>query len=158
MFREPWRTHARELLRRESDVLRMLSGGAVPVATLIAVDERAEATDHPALLMTHLPGRLRLDAPATSAALADMLVRIHQVQPTTRPRVYQSWAVPERQVIPAWSECPEVWERAFAARHRMWPSIACGIGSSHAAVRDRTARDSSARSCGSHGMSRPQSL
>ena len=106
MFREPWRTHARELLRREADVLRMLSGGAVPVATPIAVDERAEATDHPALLMTHLPGRLRLDEAATSAALADMLVRIHQVRPTTRPRAYQSWAVPERRVIPAWSERP----------------------------------------------------
>ncbi len=115
MFREPWRTHARELLRREADVLTMLSGGTVPVATPIAVDERAGATDHPALLMTHLPGRLRLDAPATSAALASMLVRIHQVRPTGRPRVYQSWAVPERRVIPTWAERPEVWERAFSA-------------------------------------------
>jgi hypothetical protein len=65
--------------------------------------------------MTHLPGRLRLDAPAPSAALAGMLVRIHQVRPNRRPRTYQSWAVPERRVIPAWAECPELWERAFSA-------------------------------------------
>ena len=92
MFREPWRTHARELLRREADVQTMLSGGTVPVATPIAVDERAEATDHPALLMTHLPGTAAARRGGDLGS-ARGHARPHPPGPAHQtPRVYQSWA------------------------------------------------------------------
>jgi aminoglycoside phosphotransferase (APT) family kinase protein len=71
-------------------------------------------TDEPALLMTRLPGRLRLDDPGVVAPLADMLARIHAIEPAGRPREYQSWASPERRVVPEWAQRPQLWERAFA--------------------------------------------
>jgi aminoglycoside phosphotransferase (APT) family kinase protein len=115
MFREPWRTHARELLEREAMVLQMLAGHPVPTATLLAVDPTASATDEPALLMSQLPGRLRLDDLGVTAPLAQMLARIHRIRPDDgdRPRPYQSWAFPERRAVPAWAERPQLWQRAF---------------------------------------------
>ncbi len=115
MFREPWRRHARELLEREATVLRVLAPHPVPAAALLAVDATATVTDEPALLMSRLPGRLRLDDPGVTAPLAQMLARIHRIRPDDddRPRAYQSWAVPERRVVPAWAERPQVWQRAF---------------------------------------------
>jgi aminoglycoside phosphotransferase (APT) family kinase protein len=119
MVREPWRTHAADLLRREAAVMKLLEDTAIPAPALIALDARAEATDEPALLMTHLPGRLRLqdgDQPEALAALAGMLATIHRVTPRERdrPRTYQSWAVPERRVVPRWARDPRVWQRAFS--------------------------------------------
>jgi aminoglycoside phosphotransferase (APT) family kinase protein len=120
MFREPWRTHAAGLLGREATVLGLLHGSAIPVPAPVAVDARAETTDEPALLMTRLPGRLRLrtsDQPDAIRALAETLAAIHRVAPRERdrPRVYESWAVPERRVVPAWARDPGTWRRAFSA-------------------------------------------
>jgi aminoglycoside phosphotransferase (APT) family kinase protein len=119
MFREPWRTHAEGLLGREAATLRLLEATSVPAAELVAVDARARATDEPALLMSRLPGRLRLDAGAREpllAGLARMLVAIHRIAPGAgeRPRTYQSWAAPERRVVPAWARDERVWKRAFS--------------------------------------------
>jgi aminoglycoside phosphotransferase (APT) family kinase protein len=114
MIREPWRTHAKALLEREAGVLRQLaSQPAIPTAALVAVDAEAHDTDEPALLMTRLPGRLRLDDPGIVAPLAELLVRIHGVR--ARARTYQSWASPERCVVPAWAQSEDVWRRAFSA-------------------------------------------
>jgi aminoglycoside phosphotransferase (APT) family kinase protein len=65
--------------------------------------------------MSRLSGRLRLDDPGATAPLARMLARIHRICPDhgDRPRPYQSWAVRERRVVPAWAERPELWLRAF---------------------------------------------
>ncbi len=119
MFREPWKTHAVGLLDREAAMLRLLKPTAIPAPTLVAVDACAEATDEPALLMSRLPGRLRLRAgeqPGLLDALAQMLARIHRVLPRERdrPRTYQSWAVPERRIVPEWAEDPHVWQHAFS--------------------------------------------
>ncbi|HTE60569.1 MAG TPA: phosphotransferase, partial [Solirubrobacteraceae bacterium] len=119
MLREPWKTHAVGLLGREAAILKLLAATAIPAPTLVAVDAHAEATDEPALLMSRLPGRLRLHAagqPAVLDALARMLATIHRTVPRERdrPRTYQSWAVPERRVVPAWADDPRVWQRAFS--------------------------------------------
>jgi aminoglycoside phosphotransferase (APT) family kinase protein len=119
LFREPWRTHAKGLLGREAAVLELLDATAVPAATLVALDACAQATDEPALLMTRLPGRLRLDAgeqPDVLDALARMLTMIHRSTPDDhgRPRTYQSWAVPERRRVPDWAQNDRVWRQAFA--------------------------------------------
>jgi aminoglycoside phosphotransferase (APT) family kinase protein len=116
MFREPWKTHAVGLLEREAAILGLLEATAIPVPALVAVDARAVATDEPALLMSRLPGRLRLHAVAHVEALGRMLASIHRFVPGApdRPRTYQSWAVPERRVVPAWAREPGVWRRAFS--------------------------------------------
>ena len=83
MTREPWRAHARELLEREAAVLRMLAPRAIPVARLVGLDASAAM-----LLMTRLPGRLRLETgPEVVGALARTLVSIHRfVPPSGRAR------------------------------------------------------------------------
>jgi aminoglycoside phosphotransferase (APT) family kinase protein len=123
MFREPWKTHAVGLLEREAAVMKLLSGTAIPAPALVALDARAEATDEPALLMTRLPGRLRLhdsDQPDAIDALARTLATIHRLTPRRpdRPRTYQSWAVPERRSVPTWARDPEVWRAAFSSIDR----------------------------------------
>lgn len=119
MFREPWKTHAVGLLGREAAVLKLLEATAVPAPALVAVDAQAEATDEPALLMSRLPGRLRLRAgeqPDLLDALARMLATIHRIVPLEpdQPRTYQSWAVSERRIVPAWARDPHVWQQAFS--------------------------------------------
>lgn len=89
--------HAEGLLTREADILRLLAPTDVPAATLVAVDAAARHCDHPSLLMTRLPGAVRLDdegAEARADKLARLLVRIHRlpVPPHRRPRTYQAWA------------------------------------------------------------------
>ena len=94
-------------------------GADVPVAALVALDAGAEATDEPALLMSRLPGRLRLNAgeqPDLLDGLARMLATIHRIVPRERdrPRTYYSWAYPGRRVVPPWAGDPRVWEHAFS--------------------------------------------
>jgi aminoglycoside phosphotransferase (APT) family kinase protein len=106
------------------------SSGPIPAPTLVALDAHAAATDEPALLMTRLPGRLCLQAggrPDALRALAEMLVAIHRIAPPERdrPRSYQSWAVPERRVVPAWARDPRVWQRALR-RIDVEPPPYCG--------------------------------
>jgi aminoglycoside phosphotransferase (APT) family kinase protein len=109
--------HAEGLLTREATVLRLLGDTDVPAATLVAVDATAQYCDHPSLLMSLLPGTVRLgDQGAGDRAdlLARQLVRIHQLPVTAqqRPRTYQAWASPERVTLPAATERPELWQRA----------------------------------------------
>jgi aminoglycoside phosphotransferase (APT) family kinase protein len=120
LLREPWRSHAPAMLEREADVLRLLRGSGIPAADCIAVDPHGAHADAPALLMTKLPGRLRLDADRELLApLARLLVAVHRIDPGgRRPRAYQSWAVPERRVVPSWSTDAGLWSAAFAAIDR----------------------------------------
>ncbi|MEU9352431.1 phosphotransferase [Streptomyces griseoloalbus] len=109
--------HAEGLLTREATILRLLGDTDVPAATLTAVDATAQHCDHPSLLMSLLPGTVRLgDQGADDRAelLARQLVRIHQLPVTTqqRPRTYQAWASPGRVTLPTATERPELWQRA----------------------------------------------
>jgi aminoglycoside phosphotransferase (APT) family kinase protein len=79
--REPWLTHAAELIGREAETLTLLADTPVPAPRLIAHAA-------PRLLMARLPGRVRLADPPL-AALAQTLVTIHRVD--ARPRPYESW-------------------------------------------------------------------
>ena len=76
MLKEPWRTHAVELLTREAQVLELLAATPVPAPGLVAVEP-------PWLAMTLLPGALRLDAEAPEA-LARTLLAIHAIDPPRR--------------------------------------------------------------------------
>ncbi|MFE6834223.1 phosphotransferase family protein [Streptomyces sp. NPDC057705] len=109
--------HAEGPLTREAAILRLLGDTDVPAATLVAVDATAQYCDHPSLLMSLLPGTVRLDdrnADDRAELLARQLVRVHQL-PTAahqRPRTYQAWASPERVTPPAATERPGLWQRA----------------------------------------------
>ncbi|MFJ6633167.1 phosphotransferase family protein [Streptomyces sp. NPDC091376] len=109
--------HAPGLLSREADVLRLLGESEVPAPSLVAVDATAEHCDFPSLLMTLLPGGVRVQdegAGRRAQLLAEQLLRIHRVRVTeeSRPRTYQPWASAERVTPPADSGRPGLWERA----------------------------------------------
>ncbi|CAL9516770.1 phosphotransferase family protein [Streptomyces sp. enrichment culture] len=119
--------HAEGLLTREATVLRLLGDTDVPAATLAAVDATAQHCEHPSLLMSLLPGTVRLgDQGADDRAdlLARQLVRIHRLPVTgqRRPRAYQPWAVPGRVTPPAATERPGLWQRAVDVIRREPPA------------------------------------
>jgi aminoglycoside phosphotransferase (APT) family kinase protein len=120
--------HAEGLLTREAAILRLLGDTDVPAATLAAVDATAQYCDHPSLLMSLLPGTVRLSdqgADGRAELLAQQLVRIHQLSVTAqqRPRTYQAWASPERVTLPAATERPELWQRAVDVIRREPPAF-----------------------------------
>lgn len=109
--------HAEGLLTREADVLRLLARTDVPAAGLMDVDATASVCDHPSLLMSLLPGTVRLadeGADERIELLAAQLVRIHRVPvgDERRPRTYQAWTSPERVTPPRDTDRPELWRRA----------------------------------------------
>ncbi|MES5825026.1 phosphotransferase [Streptomyces sp. RG80] len=117
-----FRHHAPGLLNREATVLTLLAEeDGIPAPGLVAVDATAEHADHPALLMTRLPGRVRVDEEDLVRRLdllAAQLVRIHEVVPDERPRAYQAWTSPER--VRALHGA--MWERAVDVIRRDPPS------------------------------------
>jgi len=111
--------HARGLLTREADILRLLAETetGIPAARLYAVDATATHCAYPSLLMSLLPGELRLDDDQ-SRALARQLVDIHRlaVPEQARPRTYQPWTSPERVPAPT-----ALWQRAVDVIRREPP-------------------------------------
>lgn len=119
--------HAAGLLNREAAVLRLLGGTDVPAAELVAVDPTAEYCDHPSLLMSLLPGTVRVGdegAGPRAELLAQQLLRIHRLDVTgeARPRTYQAWTSPERVSLPEDTGRPELWRRAVDVIRREPPA------------------------------------
>ncbi|MFJ4478481.1 aminoglycoside phosphotransferase family protein [Streptomyces sp. SID1034] len=105
------------LLRREADVLTLLARTAVPGAELIAVDPEGAYCDHPSLLMSLLPGEVRIDPPGAdrrAPLLARQLLDIHRIEvdEAHRPRTYEPWTSPESVRIPEATRRPDLWRRA----------------------------------------------
>ncbi|MEU8434400.1 aminoglycoside phosphotransferase family protein [Streptomyces sp. NPDC029216] len=118
--------HAEGLLTREADVLRLLDGTDVPAASLVAVDPTARHCDHPSLLMSLLPGTVRLDdeeAGRRAGLLARRLLDIHRlpVSGRDRPRAYQAWTSADRVTPPAHTGRPQLWRRAVDVIRREPP-------------------------------------
>lgn len=101
---------------REVEVLRLLSGVDVGVATptFVASDTEALSTDVPTLLMTFVPGQPDIDpADPTSWAeqLAAALADIHRVPTPSGLRSYRRWDDPS-QPIPGWLTDVGAWHEA----------------------------------------------
>jgi aminoglycoside phosphotransferase (APT) family kinase protein len=124
-----YRRHAPGLLEREAGVLRLLETGAVPAARLRALDERGAACDHPSLVMTHLPGRVRLEQDADTGRraglLAAQLAAVHAltVGERRRPRAWQAWTAPDLVRVPGATARPALWARAVAEIDREAPAL-----------------------------------
>ncbi|MEO3749163.1 aminoglycoside phosphotransferase family protein [Streptomyces sp. B6B3] len=119
--------HAEALLLREAATLRLLSGTGVPAPVLYGVDAAGDHCDHPSLLMSRLPGSVRLETEGhepRTARLARQLVGIHRLRLPVRdrPRDYQAWTTPERVRIPEATDRPVVWRRAVDLIRRDPPS------------------------------------
>ncbi|WP_316528501.1 phosphotransferase family protein [Kitasatospora brasiliensis] len=113
-----YRRHAPALLAREAGVLRLLEDSTVPAARLVGVDGEGAACEHPSLVMTHLPGGVRLaedgEAPARAALLAAQLAAVHalEVGERERPRTWQAWTAADRVVVPEGTGRARLWARA----------------------------------------------
>ncbi|QCD55509.1 alpha/beta fold hydrolase [Streptomyces hawaiiensis] len=109
-----FRRHAPGLLAREAEILTLLAEQeGVPAAELIGVDATGEHCDHPSLLMSVLPGRVRVDEEELGPRvdlLAGQLARIHRIVPRERPRAYQAWTSPTA-VPPGWERAVDVIRR-----------------------------------------------
>ncbi|MFF8916697.1 phosphotransferase family protein [Streptomyces sp. NPDC015032] len=119
--------HAAGLLTREADILRLLAGTGVPAARYVAVDAGAEHCDHPSLLMSLLPGGVRVDdagARERIGPLARQLADIHRVRVTeaTRPRDYEAWTAPDRVRVPGATGRTRLWRRAIDVIRREPPA------------------------------------
>ncbi|MEE1755184.1 alpha/beta fold hydrolase [Streptomyces sp. SP18CS02] len=122
-----YRRHAPGLLAREAAVLDLLAGTDVPAATCLGVDAAGEHCDDPSLLMSLLPGSVRVDTEDVDTRvelLARQLVGIHAVTVAegARPRPYQAWTSPERVRVPRDTGRPELWARAVRVIGRPAPS------------------------------------
>ncbi|MFG2951318.1 phosphotransferase [Streptomyces adustus] len=113
-----FRHHGPGLLTREASILALFAEQeGIPAPGLVAVDSTAEHCDHPTLLMSALPGRVRVDEDDLDRRLdllAAQLVRIHDVVPDERPRTYQAWTTPERVRTPdgpLWEQAVDVIRR-----------------------------------------------
>ncbi|MFJ8307942.1 MULTISPECIES: phosphotransferase family protein [unclassified Streptomyces] len=119
--------HAAGLLTREADILTLLARTGVPAAELIAVDPRGEHCAHPSLLMSLLPGDVRIDTPGAerrAPLLARQLLDIHRVGvgASDRPRDYEAWTSAERVRVPESTRRPELWRRAIDVIRRQPPA------------------------------------
>ncbi|MFI6682055.1 phosphotransferase family protein [Streptomyces sp. NPDC050485] len=119
--------HAAGLLTREADVLTLLGRTGVPAAELIAVDPRGEHCAHPSLLMSLLPGEVRIDIPGAeqrTPLLARQLLDIHRVEvgASDRPRDYEAWTSADRVRVPETTRRPELWQRAIDVIRRQPPA------------------------------------
>jgi Ser/Thr protein kinase RdoA (MazF antagonist) len=115
MTNEPWRTHGRALTRREQAAQDELASTPVPAPTSLGLDADGTAAGVSAHLMSRLPGKPTAGVDdASLTAMAEMLATIHDVQPNEPFRTYQSWAWDAKWVvIPAWTQHPASWQRAF---------------------------------------------
>ncbi|MEU9101223.1 phosphotransferase [Streptomyces sp. NPDC048361] len=115
------------LLLREADVLTLLGRTPVPAAQLIAVDPDGSHCDHPSLLMSLLPGTVRIDdagAAERAPLLARHLLDIHRIEVAEddRPRTYEAWTAPDRVRVPETTRRPELWQRAVDVIRRQPPA------------------------------------
>jgi len=114
MTNEPWRTHGSALTRRERSAQVELAATEVPAPVSLGLDADGEAVGLAAHLMSFVPGEPTrvVDEPAIRT-MAEMLATIHAVKPAQPFRTYQSWAWEAKWVVPAWTQHPDSWRRAF---------------------------------------------
>lgn len=115
-FREDWLAREPDVAAREARILEALGPTSLPTPQLVGVDPDGSGCDHPAVLMTRLPGRVELAPPDLEAwlrGIAELLPRIHELPAAFRDlvqpfRVYQQLDALE---VPTWSREPDAWQR-----------------------------------------------
>lgn len=114
MAEQPWRTHGAALTARERAALLVLADTPVPAPRSLALDAAGSETGVSAHLMTFLPGRpLSSFDGRVVEEMARTLATIYGVVPDEPFRTFQSWAPPEKWVVPSWSAQPDAWRWAF---------------------------------------------
>jgi aminoglycoside phosphotransferase len=105
-----------DLARHEAMALQWLKNAAVPTPELVAYDEFAEETDVPAILMTHLPGKVNLQPENLDhwlEQLALALLPIHALNGEGFGWEYYPYNKLAELKVPSWTAHPDLWQHAI---------------------------------------------
>ena len=126
-----WLSHEPDLAVHEAAALQAIVGLDLPVPHLVAFDADGSHCGSPALLMTHLPGRVNLqpvDFDAWLLEQAKVLHTLHTLPVKDFRWHYSPYVKPKTAVIPKWSSIPLKWLRAINAAQEPPPaSTSCFI-------------------------------
>jgi aminoglycoside phosphotransferase (APT) family kinase protein len=119
-----------DIAEREARILRLIAGIGVPTPVFVDVDPDGSKAGAPALLMSHVPGRVDwwpTDVERWLGRLSELLPEIHA---TALPPDEGTPALPvfspyrqSSYVAPEWARWPGVWERAFEIFHGPSPEL-----------------------------------
>jgi aminoglycoside phosphotransferase (APT) family kinase protein len=114
-FRSDWLDREPDIVEREARHLRLLAGVDLPIPRLVGVDPDASVCDHPAVLMTRLPGRSVLvpdDWDAWLRGLVEPLAVLHAIgdDAVSSLGAYRTYNDLEALAAPSWSARQDVWE------------------------------------------------
>lgn len=113
-----------DIASREALTLQLLETAPFRTPRLVAVDPDGAAVGVPTVLITRLPGRAQW-APDSIEKLAELAPQIHRVVAPRRFRRFFRYYRGAALRVPAWSNQPKLWERAFAVAESAevdWPS------------------------------------
>jgi aminoglycoside phosphotransferase (APT) family kinase protein len=126
-----WLTHEPDLAVHEASALRAISQLDLPVPHLIAFDADGSRCGTPAVLMTHLPGRVNLqpvDFDQWLLEQAKVLRKLHTLTESDFHWVYFPYVKPMTAVIPKWSSISLKWLRAIRITQQPPPAgLTCFI-------------------------------
>jgi len=116
--RANWLALEPDLAEREARVLQLLEPSPLPTPRLVAVDDRGDTCDAPAVLMTRLRGRVDFAPPDIDSwleQLAAVLPAIHAIDagaPDVVPP-YAPYYDMQARDVPSWSANRGAWEDAL---------------------------------------------
>lgn len=111
-----WLAQEPDLARHEALSLEMAQKTGLPVPGLVAYEETSEACGMPAVLMTKLPGTVKLKPENEAVWLEQMataLAQIHEQKAERFSWEYFSYTNALELDRPVWSRHPNEWMRAF---------------------------------------------
>jgi aminoglycoside phosphotransferase (APT) family kinase protein len=121
-----WLACEPDLVRHEAASLAKAADADVPTPELVACDENGAHCGVPAILMTHLPGRVELlpaDLDDWLYKLAEVIVPLHVLDVGEFPWRYAPYNDVSCLEPPAWSKYPDLWERAIGIVNAPWPEV-----------------------------------
>jgi len=119
-----WLSEEPDIALHEACSLDMAARTGLPVPNLIAYDTRGEACGTPAILMSHLKGKVVLNPENMQNwlhQLAEVLAHIHKVETDNFSWSYFSYNDIETMDFPEWSQVPEVWKLAISYAKKPHP-------------------------------------
>lgn len=121
-----WLINEPDLVEHESAALAVLAHSDLPIPHLVAADPGGQACGVPALLMTSLPGQVDLTPQSFIhwfQQIASPLARIHSLPAPDFHWHFYPYVSPLDAAPPAWSDSPDLWQRAIEITRQPWPSF-----------------------------------
>jgi len=119
-----WLAEEPDLAPHEAANLRKAAAIPTPTPELIAVDEDGSACGLQAVLMTRVPGSVRLvpdDLDMWLRELAAAIVPLHHVDPGDHRWTYAPYNDVAELRVPEWSAQPGLWAQAIERVQGAWP-------------------------------------